>query len=448
MPDFKNAKANELLGKAQALADEINDTSKALTTEEVEARMKDIGSLKARAAAIEGLTPKDQAKDKGLVPLDPEARGSDEDAADAPSFKERSEAVVKAFGGFGRYMKALAHQGSNRARPWTERQRKAHELMQRAMVGTASDASGGEFLLPLTQAPDIFVGAAILQPGLFERAPKYTCPGRSVKIPYLAQDLATNTRPLSSIAATGIIGEGSSKTEATIAIDQREVVAYKWAAYTEIADELLEDDYTGGLPSVVSQAIGGDLVNSVNLAVTRTGTGSSQPMGALHTNNTALITVNRETSQTVTVGDVLGMLAKATMGPGSFWIAHPALIPAIYGLALSSGSQVTFLNNLRDGAGAQLLGLPIVWSHLMSAKGVAGDLALIDPSQYAAVLRKQVTMESSTHYKFQHDITAYRLLVRAGGAPIPAGEYSFSAAGSALTYAYSGFVRLGDDVTS
>ena len=109
---------------------------------------------------------------------------------------------------------------------------------------------------------------------------------------------------------------------------------------------------------------------------------------------------------------------------------------------------MTFLNNLRDGAGAQLLGLPIVWSHLMSAKGVAGDLALIDPSQYAAVLRKQVTMESSTHYKFQHDITAYRLLVRAGGAPIPAGEYSFSAAGSALTYAYSGFVRLGDDVTS
>ena len=411
--------------------------------------MKDIGSLKARAAAIEGLTPKDQAKDQGLVPLDPDKRGEDADEpGTGPGIKEASEAVIKAFGGVGQYTRAVAKMVNRRGGSWSDRQQKAHDVLQRVMVGTGSDASGGEFLLPLTQTPDIFVGAKIAQPGLFERAPKYNCPGRSVKIPYLVQDDEDDTSPLSSISSTGIIGEGSSKTEKEISIAQREVIAYKWAAYTEGADELFEDDYTGELPMVIQQAIGGDLTNRVNLNVTRTGSGSGAPLGALHASNGALITINRETSQAVAVADVLAMLERSTMGPGTFWIASPSLMSQIFALALSSGSQVTFLNNLRDGAGAQLLGLPIVWSHLMSAKGVAGDLGLIDPSQYAAVLRRQVTMESSRDFKFQHDITAYRLLTRAGGMPIPADTYSFAAAGSVKTFEYSGFVRLGDDVTS
>jgi hypothetical protein len=95
-----------------------------------------------------------------------------------------------------------------------------------------------------------------------------------------------------------------------------------------------------------------------------------------------------------------------------------------------------------------LMGVPIVFSHLVSVLGVAGDLGLIDPDQYAAVARRELTMESSIHYKFRNDVTAYRFFARAGGLPIPTSTYSFASGGVTKTFEFSGFVRLGDDATS
>lgn len=451
MKQIKNAKANELLAQADALLREIENPEVKLTPDEVNAKVEGIKALRTRAAVVADNTPEERAAEEfGLRKIDASADAEPVEATKA----ELVESVARAFGGPGRYLLALARRADPEAKPWSEKQVKAHRALQehhkRVVVGTASDGSGGEFVLPLTQSPDIFVGASIIQPGLFERAPKYPCPGRTVRIPYLEQgDVANDDRPLSGISATAIEAEGGEKDEREPSIAQRTVTAYKYAAYTEMGDEVLADDYTGGqLPQVLTQAVGGDLVNSVNLHVTRTGTGSSQPLGALHTNNGALITVNRDTSQSIVAADVFNMLARSTMGPGTFWLAHPSTLPKIYGMALSSGSQVTFLPNLREGAGASLCGLPLVFSNLMSALGVAGDLALIDPQQYAAVLRRDVTVESSIHYKFRNDITAYRFFVRAGGAPIPGAEYSFAASGAAAVWAFSGFVRLGDDATS
>lgn len=447
---IKNAQANEFLGRAAALEAELADTSKQLTLEEVQARVKDIQALKTRALAVSEVKEKalEERAKEGLITLPgPEAKKQEEEDA---GYHERSEGVMKAFGSFGRYVLALAQRSSPDARPWTERQKKAHAaLQQRVVIGTASDHSGGEFLLPLTQAQDIFVGASILQPGLFERAPRYPCPGRTTRIPYLIQDDADGkTRPLSSISAVAIVGEGAEKTEHEPELGQRTVTAYKYAAYTEWADEVMEDDYTGQGPSVLQRAVGNDLLNSINAHTTIDGSGTAQPLAALHTNNGALINVNRVTSQSIGVADVTAMLSKHTMGPGSFWIAHPSTIPQLYTMELSSGSKVTFLQTLNGVPSGTLMGFPIVFSHLVSVLGVAGDLALIDPSQYAAVSRRELTMQSSIHYKFRDDITAFRFFARGGGLPIPTSTYSFKASGGTKTFAYSGFVRLGDDATS
>jgi len=451
---IKNAKAQEFLGRAAVLEADLADETKQFTLDEVNARVEEIKALKTRAVMVSEVveTGLEQRAAEGHITL-PSPEATAEVQGDQAEFGAISQRVGKAFGSAGRYILALARRTAPEAKPWSAAQKEAHAALrsfqQRVMVGTGSDASGGEFLLPLTQTPDIFVGANIVQPGLFERAPRYACPGRSVRIPYLIQTDATNdTRPLSGIAATAIEAEGGEKDEREPSIGQRVVTAYKWAAYTEVADELLEDDYTGQLTSVLQRAVGGDLLNSINLSITSGGTGSSQPLGALHTNNGALITINRTTSMNITTDDVLAMLAKSTMGPRTFWLAHVSTMPEILGLQLASGSQVTFLQNLNGAPSAMLLGYPIVWTHLVSKLGVAGDLALIDPDHYATVMRREVTMESSIHYKFRNDITAYRFFARAGGLPIPTSEYSFAAAGGTATYEFSPFVRLGDDATS
>ena len=450
----KSPQAQELLGRAAAIEADLADPAKTFTLEDVTARVDEAKALKTRAMAVADVISQglEQRAAEGQITLpSPEQRA--EEQSDADQMGAVTERVLKAFGGAGRYILARAKEGTKYARPWTPAQQRAvrdlDALQQRVMVGTGSDASGGEFLLPLTQAQDIFVGAPIVQNGLFERAPRYPCPGRSVRIPYLIQDAVGDTRLLSGIAATAIEAEGGEKNEHEPSIGQRIVTAYKWAAYTEVGDELLEDDYTGQLATVLQRAVGGDILNSINLSVTIGGSGSSQPLGALHASNGALITHNRETSMNITVDDVLKMLAKGTNGPRAFWLAHQSTMSEILGLQLTSGSQVTFLQNLNGTPAASLMGLPIVWTHLTSVLGVAGDLALIDPDHYATVARREITMESSIHYKFRNDVTAYRFFARAGGLPIPTSKYSFTGNGTnTKTYEFSPFVRLGDDATS
>ena len=190
MDPIKNATANEFLSRAAALEAELADTSKALTLDEVQARVKDIQALKQRALAVTEAKEKELEKRVeegalgGTKPIaGPETR--QDDVVDLPDYKEICERVVKVFGGTGRYILARAREGSKYHKPWTAAQQRAvkalEDFQSRVIVGTASDGSGGEFLLPLTQAPDIFVGANIVQPGLFERAPRYPCPGRTVR---------------------------------------------------------------------------------------------------------------------------------------------------------------------------------------------------------------------------------------------------------------------------
>ena len=64
---------------------------------------------------------------------------------------------------------------------------------------------------------------------------------------------------------------------------------------------------------------------------------------------------------------------------------------------------------------------------------VAGDLALINPAHYAVGMRQSLTVESSIHYRFRNDITAYRFFARAGPAPDPAAGWPPAAPGARVT---------------
>jgi hypothetical protein len=59
-------------------------------------------------------------------------------------------------------------------------------------------------------------------------------------------------------------------------------------------------------------------------------------------------------------------------------------------------------------------------------------------------VRTALTIQSSIHYKFRDDITAYRFFARAGGLPIPTSTYSYKSTASTKDYAVSPFVVLDD----
>ncbi len=291
----KNRAAAALREQAHKIRHDLVDPTNSYTAEEVERMTSEIRSLEMRAQTAAEFTPdaevSRQGGDADLVRVD---AGSDrsEFAGMVDAMTEVRSAIVRAFPNVGSYIRAATRGPAN---PNEAAALKQVDLMTRTITGSTN---GGEFLLPLTQVPEIF-SVSNQQPGLFQYARRYNVPGRSLRIPYLLQDEGTSTlnRPMAGkIANVTIVGEGATKPERDPNFGQRLLTMYKYAAVTEFGDELLGDDFTGELPAEVTAAVGGQVINKINEDITIDGTGSSQPLGAFNTSNTALLKVVRQTA--------------------------------------------------------------------------------------------------------------------------------------------------------
>lgn len=453
----KSRAANELRARARAVMADIEDVTKPLSAEEFDAKKKEFDALTTRAQFLAGQTPEGEIERQGGEPTDLVQIPSPDQAAQAPArhqdkLKVFHDAVRAAFGGTMAYARA-ARGDKTALRNLTGKQAACLKMAQeltRTIVGTASDASGGEFLLPLEQEMSIFrIDNTI--PGLLQRARMYTMRGRTKRIPYAVQDNSEITRPLSGISAVGIIGEGSLKDTREPAFAQRLITAYKYAAIAQVADEEYEDDMTGDLEPALVQLVGGELMNQFNFDITINGSNSSAPFGALHTSathasgNTPLIKVTRATQNRIKFADALSMYVKHTHGPGSFWMVGRAAFAELPLFELSTGSGSVFIQTLnQDPSNVRLLGYPIVVSDFLNALGSEGDFALVNPDHYACALRKQLTVESSIHFAFTNDITTWRFLTRGAGAPIPDAPYAYRSVASTNVDQHSPFVVLDD----
>lgn len=308
------------------------------------------------------------------------------------------------------------------------------DIMTRTIVGTTGDASGASNLLPLQQVPEIF-HYDIQQIGLLQSARRYTVNGRTLRIPIALQTGVANTRPNAGIANISIVGEASTKPTAEPAFGQQLLTVYKYAAISQFGDETLADDFTGDLQPVVTSLVGGQILNRINEDITISGTNTSMPMGALNTANPSLLTVTRQTANTVTTQDVFKMYSRHTHGPQSFWLCSRRVVEALFALVLPAGSTGTsilsFLPDLRGVPQMRILGIPVFVTDLLQVSlGTQGDFNLVNPEFYALAMRRELTIESSIHAAFSQDVTTYRMLARAGGIAIPDGTYAYASSGT------------------
>jgi HK97 family phage major capsid protein len=444
----KNRAANELREQAHKLRSELMDPAASFTADEVEKRTADIRALEMRAQTAAEFTADAevarQGGDEGLVRVDV----SNGERKDFNGMKDASDQVrsvlVQAFPSVGAYIRAATRGPSNEKEAAALR---SVDLMTRTITGSTN---GGEYLLPLTQVPEIF-STSNAQPGLFQYARRYQVPGRSLRIPYLLQDEGTTTlnRPMAGkIANVTIVGEGATKPSREPSFGQRILTMYKYAAITEFGDELLGDDFTGELPAEVTAAVGGQTINKINEDITIDGTGSSQPLGAFNTNNTALLKVARNTASQFKAVDAFAMYERHTHGPNSVWMISRRVLAQLFAMQTTNNTMVTWIPNLRDKPTMTLLGLPVIVTDLLPTLGTEGDVALVNGDFYAMGLRQALTVESSIHYKFVNDITTYRFVARAGGIPLPTSTYAYAIDGSGNKVdEHSPFVVL-DDATS
>lgn len=449
----KNRQANELRAQANALRAQIADSTKTITTEELSKMVADISVLDQRANVAAEFTGdaeiERQGGTDGLVQIAGPENATEKRALVGTMPERIKDFSTRAIHEFGSVRNFLQVAVAGTAPMQNQRQRDMvaeAKTLTRAIVGTTGDVSGGEYLLPLTQVASIF-SLANVQQGMLQRARAYNVPGRTLRIPYLIQDdIAASTtlnRPMAgNIANVGIIGEGSTKAVAAPKFGQRLLTVYKYAAYTQVGDELLGDDFTGELPQEFINAVGQQALNKVNEDITIDGGGTTEPDGAFKASAAWTISVTRNTASTIKPDDIFAMYARHTHGPNSCWFASRRTVQALYNMSLTSASLVTFIRDLNQTPQMMLLGYPVILTDLLPTLGSAGDLCLGNPDFYAFALRQALTVELSREYAFIQDLTTYRFVVRAGGIPINPGKYAYKYTGTQGVDEHSPFVYL------
>lgn len=228
-------------------------------------------------------------------------------------------------------------------------------------------------------------------------------------------------------------GEAAEIDPSKMIFNQRQTEMHKLTGLCFASDEMLED--LPAMSAYISQGFADEFAFQRDNAILN-GTGSGQPLGILAAGNTALVTIAKESGQaagTLVLNNILKMwnAMPAKNRTKAKWIINQDLEIVLYTLLINTGSVTgtdTTVNTgmplfvpaggLASAPNGLLLGRPIVPVEQAPALGAAGDISLIDLSQYRWIDKSGVNAQTSIHVKFLTDETAFRFTYRAGGRPI------------------------------
>lgn len=280
--------------------------------------------------------------------------------------------------------------------------------------------SDGGFLIPEILRAEL-LRVALEQAVVRSRA--RVIPMDSLTVPFPMVDSTSN---VSSVFG-GVVGywteEGATLTESRPRFGRVELRAHKLTLYTEVPNELIRD----AQPSM--EAFIGDIFpeaiawfEDVAFFI---GGGAGEPLGFL--NAPAMVNVDRTGSSSGTVVwlDVVNMYARMLPQslPRAVWIVSPDTIPALLQMTVgSSTTNAVWLGggNFASGSAAppmSLLGLPIIVSEKARAVGTIGDINLVDFGFYLIGDRQSMSARQSEDFRFNQDVTAFRVIERIDGRP-------------------------------
>lgn len=275
-------------------------------------------------------------------------------------------------------------------------------------------ASGG-FLVPIQFVPEL-LGVVYEENPIRARATVIRMSARQLNMPTLDQTGTTagETRQHGGIVASWT-EEAKAKAETEPSFRQINLVAHKLVCYTEVSDELLADEAVG-LVSFLQSPMG--FAGAIRWEEEYTflqGTGAGQPLGVL--NAAATITVAPAAAAAIGPADLFNMLS-VHHGDEPCWHISRSAMPQLLALnGPAANPSYIFIPNARDGAPGTLFGFPIYYTEKLPALGTAGGVLLADWNYYLIGDRQATTIDSSMHYRFQYDLTAWRAVHRVDGQP-------------------------------
>jgi HK97 family phage major capsid protein len=215
--------------------------------------------------------------------------------------------------------------------------------------------------------------------------------------------------------------EGASLTDTQASFGRVVLEAKKLTGYAEVPNELVAD--APAFQDFFSQKFPQGLAYFEDVAFLN-GSGVGEPEGLL--NAACAIQVAKESGQsagTIVWENLVKMYARMlpTSLSNAVWIASIDTFPQLATMSLSvgtGGSAIWLGHYANPGDQAppvSILGRPVIFTEKTPPLGTPGDINLVDLSYYLLGDRQVMTAESSPHYKFQQDKTAFRIIERVDG---------------------------------
>lgn len=277
-------------------------------------------------------------------------------------------------------------------------------------AGNEGTGADGGFLVPPAFSAEVR-RLALEEDSLFALTDQNQIEGNSMRFP------ADETTPWGTNGVRARWeSEGTAATQDKPVLKYKELRAHKLISLVPTSDELLED--TNALQSYLERLMGRSIRWKLNDALVN-GSGAGQPQGVSGAN--AKVQVTRNAANEVQATDIGKMYARLLPGsqPNAVWLVHNDVLPQLITMSISNQPIWTAPNQgIQTAPGGMLLGRPVIFTQTAEALGTAGDVRLVDWSQYVTIEKAGgIQNAMSMHLFFDADQMAFRATFRADGQP-------------------------------
>lgn len=399
------ARQDALLAEIRVLADKENRTEEEGKT--LQAKLTESDNIEAEIALEEKLSAKEaKAKAPENTPFRPAVQVVNE--PQPKPFKNLVEQL--------RAVKMVATEG--RVDPRLSQLNKIDQIQNAALGGQVGVGADGGFAVQ-TDFAGMMLHSAAKAGDILSRVDRYEVTDGSNSVKWV--DIAET-----SVATTVFGGvqvywaaEAGTATAKKPVLQEKELKLEKlmglaYATYElEHDSSFVNDLYTRSFTLAIQRELEGNIVS---------GNGVGKPLGFL--TGGALVTVAKESGQTAAtiVWDNLSKMYNRTLDKGAAglaWVMHPDGHEQLDFLSfpVGTGGVPVYLPATQQGALDTLRGKPIVESDHCSALGTAGDINLVDLSEYLLVYKGGVDAATSMHVQFLTAENCFRFIFRANGMP-------------------------------
>lgn len=400
--DELRAQKQQLLDKAQGLADEGKLEELGEITDQMEGINNSIKSLE-RLMSSQGEVSK-------LVYDGALHSGKKETKA-----KEEQEA--RPFASLGEQLKAVYNLRRNGVQD--QRLIQVNNAVLGSNEGTGAD---GGFAIQ-TDFAGVILESALERNSLLQRLDRYTVSSGANSMRWVMADETDISKSVFGGVQMYWAAEGGTVPATHPKLREVKLDLEKMMGFAYCTEEMMEDAaFMSGFFSTAFSLAADELLTDAVIG----GDGVGKPLGIL--NSSALVTVAKETSQaagTFVGNNAVKMLARAMPKNRDrlVWLMHPDMEEQLPALSITSsdGSTSKFLwdpeGGIRNFDTQRILGKPVIFDQNCATPGVVGDVMLVDPFQYILLSKGTIKQDWSMHVEFLTDQMCFRVVFRCNGTP-------------------------------